>query len=261
MSEEVKDNSEEITTSELEAQLASQNEPSESLEEFEIPKKFVGQSFDEVVKAYSGVEKVNGKLSSELEQVRKEREQFEARLKELEARTTAIPTQQSYQPQAAPEAETDPLSDFDNSWDDDPREAVKRTLQREREQRAREAAKQQAEASAKTAAEYYQKQKTENPDYARREPVMQQILQKYATIFNPNMVNSREVLELLDMASRGSDIEHYMKEAVAKAKEQKQTDVDRKEAAFSESPVGDGEQSVNVDDIPLDQLEKMLSRS
>ena len=144
MSEEVKDNSEEITTSELESQLASQNEPSESLEQLEVPKKFIGQGFDDVVKAYTGVEKLNGKLSSELEQVRREREEFEARLKELESRTTAIPTQQTYQPQAAPETETDPLAEFDNQWDDDPKEAVRRTLQREREQRQREAAQQQA---------------------------------------------------------------------------------------------------------------------
>lgn len=224
-----------------------------------IPKKFVGKSYDEIAESYSEVEKHAGRLSSELGQERKRAEDLEDRLKTLEARLNSQPIQQPQAPQHVAQPQQDPYDTFEELWEEDPKVAMKQMLKRQEEMTHQHYQALQQQRNVESANEYYVRQKAENPDYARREKNMQQLLMQYKDAFSD--VNSRQVYELLDLASQGADRKYYEETALKRAKQHKQTVVDQKKQAYTESPYSEGEEAINIDDIPLDELRKMLPKS
>lgn len=108
---------------------------------------------------------------------------------------------------------------------------------------------------------YYQQQKQTNPDYARREPIMQQLALELKDLVKPEHLASVKVLQALDMMSRGFDIEHYSKQAVERSQKEGLSVKNEKRHAQSESASSQGDSSVKFSSLSLADMEKALGRS
>jgi len=228
-----------------------------------IPQKFVGKPAMEVIEAYKKLESDRGRMANELGSIRKEREMLEAKYRELERsvmRHNSMPTQAPPN-QVASQSETDPLSVFDAQFDEDPKAAIREALRTQQEgfqQRQRQLSQQQLAAEAQ---EYYWKQKKENQDYARREPLMQQLVSEFQDVIRPEYLNSVKVLKALDLMSRGADLEFYTKSATEKAQRNGSSVREEKRRAQSESATGEGDMRVSFDKLSLEDMAKALGRS
>ena len=228
-----------------------------------IPQKFVGKSPMEIIQAYKELEKERGRLASELGTTRKDKEELETRYKQVES---AYATQQHQvqaprQVQIQAEEETDPVSVFEAKFEEDPREAIKAALKELNSSVSNKLKKQSLAQAQAEAIEYYNSQKRTNPDYARREPIMQQLAAELSDIVKPEHVNSVRVLKALDLMSKGLNIEHYTSEAAARAQKDGLSVRSEKQRAQSESSSSQGDKLVNFSDLSLDDMRKALGRS
>jgi Zn-dependent M32 family carboxypeptidase len=109
-------------------------------------------------------------------------------------------------------------------------------------------------------AEQVYSQKRANPDYVRREPLMQNVARQVLPMIKPEHQNHPLLLELLDQATQGMDRKYYEQEAVKQSQTQVQQQVSQKRQAHSESSGGSQGFNDTVDSstMPLDQLEKFL---
>ncbi|NBU33878.1 hypothetical protein EBZ38_03245 [bacterium] len=237
---------------------------SEAVEEANsIPQKFVGKSPMEIIQAYRELEKDRGRLASELGSTRKERETLEEQYKALERERIAqmqMPTQRP--PRAVQlEEEVDPVSVFESKFEEDPKEAIKlalKGLNNSVSNRMKQQSLQQIQAEG---ADYYWRQKKENPDYSRREPLMQQLAAELQDVVRPEFLNSAKVLKALDLMSRGMDVDYYSKQAVERAQKGGLSVRSEKQRAQSESAVSQGDTSVPFEKLSLDEMRRALGRS
>lgn len=228
-----------------------------------IPAKFVGKSAMEIAQSYRELEKERGRIASELGQTRKEREEMEARYRDLErqsARFQQMPTQ-APPPQQAPQQVEDPFSSFDTRFEDNPKEAIKEALKRQTELLQQQSTYQGIQARAAEANDWYYTQKKNNPDYARREKLMQSAAQQFADIIRPEHLNSIKALQVLDLVSKGMDVDYYSKQAVEHAKKDGLSTRDEKRRAMSESSSSDGEKKVDFKTLSIKEMEQLLGRS
>ena len=241
-------------------QLAERDLDADPSGQSHIPKKFVGKDINEVFDAYRALESEKGRLASELGQERKEREEQQRRIENLESqmRQPANFQQQPQQPVQQPQY-VDPLESFEDEFNEDPARAVSRALRQQELARKAELEQIQQQTKASSASDYYYKQKAENPDFARREQIMAQLLQRYGAHFADHQ--SKEVLEILDLASQGYDRKYYEQQAASKIQEGKNQVLSEKRQAQSEAPYTEGEQSVNFEDLSLEEMEKLLPKS
>lgn len=233
---------------------------SEAVEEANsIPQKFVGKSPMEIIQAYRELEKERGRLASELGSTRKERETLEEQYRQAERERIAYAQAANQrQPRTVQmEEEQDPIAVFDSKFDEDPRTAVKMALNA-----VSSRIKQQSLAQAQAEAEgYYRKQKQDNPDYARREPIMQQLAIEMQDIIRPEALTSVKALRALDLMSRGMDMDYYTKQAAERAQQGGLSVRSEKQRAQSESAVSKGDTSVPFEKLSLDEMRKALGRS
>lgn len=222
-----------------------------------LPDKFAGKSAADIAQAYRELEKERGRLASELGSARKEREDTEYRFRNLEqavARHNSVPSPQQ-------QAETDPFSTFEESFDNDPKQAIKQALLKQQDLANRQAANQSMQQRAVEAQDFYWRQKKENQDYARREPLMQQLVSEYQDIIRPEFLNSKKALEALDLMSRGRDVDYYTKQAVATASKNGSSQRNEKLRAQSESGSSDGSQGIDTGKMSSKDIAKLLKRS
>lgn len=228
-----------------------------------IPQKFVGKSSMDIIQAYKELEKERGRLASELGTTRKDKEELETRYKQVES-AYAVQQYQSQAPkqvQIQAEEETDPVSVFEAKFEDDPREAIKAALKEIDSSVSKKLTKQSLAQAQAEALEYYNTQKRTNPDYARREPIMQQLASELSDIVKPEHLNSVRVLKALDLMSRGANIDHYMSEAAARAQKDGLSVRSEKQRAQSESSNSQGDKSVKFAELSLEEMRKALGRS
>lgn len=224
-----------------------------------IPQKFVGKSSMEIIQAYRELEKDRGRLASELGSARKERETLEEQYRQAERERIAYAQAANQrQPRTVQiEEAQDPVAVFDSKFDEDPRNAVKMALNAVSSQM-----KQQSRAQAQSEAEgYYRKQKQENPDYARREPIMQQLAVEMQDIIRPEALTSVKALRALDLMSRGVDMDYYTKQAVERGQKDGLSVRSEKQRAQSESATSKTDSSVSFKNLSLDEMRKVLGRS
>jgi hypothetical protein len=233
---------------------------SEAVEEANsIPQKFVGKSPLEIIQAYRELERERGRLASELGSTRKEKETVEEQFRQAERERIAYAQAATQrQPKTVQmEEEQDPIAVFDSKFDEDPRTAVKMALNavsNRIQQQSREQSRMEAEG-------YYRKQKQENPDYARREPMMQQLAIEMQDIIRPEALSSVKALRALDLMSRGMDLDYYTKQAAERAQQGGLSVRSEKQRAQSESAVSKTDASVPFDKLSLDEMRKALGRS
>lgn len=228
-----------------------------------IPEKFVGKSPLEIIHAYRELEKERGRLASELGSTRKERESLEEQYRSLERERIA----QSQMPTQRPpkvvqmEEELDPVSVFESKFEEDPKEAIKLALKGLNQSVSSKFKQQTMQQIQAEGAEYYWKQKKENPDYARREPLMQQLAAELQDVVKPEYLNSAKVLRALDLMSRGADVDYYSKQAVERVQKDGLSVRSEKQRAQSESSFSQGDKSVAFEKLSLEEMRRVLGRS
>lgn len=228
-----------------------------------IPQKFVGKSPMEIIQAYRELEKERGRLASELGSTRKERESLEEQYKTLERERIAqmqMPTQRP--PKVVQmEEEVDPVSVFESKFEEDPKEAIKLALKGLNHSVSNKLKQQTIQQIQAEGADYYWKQKKDNPDYSRREPLMQQLAAELQDVVKPEFLNSAKVLRALDLMSRGADVDYYSKQAVERAQKGGLSVRSEKQRAQSESAVSQGDVSTPFEKLSLDEMRRALGRS
>ena len=228
-----------------------------------IPQKFVGKSPMEIIQAYRELERERGRLASELGSARKERESLEDQYKTLERERIAqmqMPTQRP--PKVVQmEEEVDPVSVFESKFEEDPKEAIKQALKGLNQSVSSKLKQQSIQQIQAEGADYYWKQKKENPDYSRREPLMQQLASELQDVVRPEYLNSVKVLRALDLMSRGMDVDYYSKQAVERVQKEGLSVRSEKQRAQSESAVSNGDTSVPFEKLSLDEMRRALGRS
>jgi hypothetical protein len=222
-----------------------------------IPEKFKGKSLDEVMEAYVNLESHAGKLASEKDHVTKEKDEWVSKYSRLESERQQ--TYSTQQPQAP--AEMDPITYLDEHFEEDPKKAIREAIKRQRDEAKKETQAMLRQTQASQASEYYYSQKKENPDFSRREPVMQQLVKEYADIIHPDMLNSPKVLKALDLMSRGQDVGYYEQEAVKRAQKNSSSAQDEKRRSQSESSNTEGDRSVDFGSLSLAEQRKLLGVS
>ncbi len=240
---------------------SSQEQP--VVAEGEIPEKFVGKSSMELIQAYTELEKDTGRLRTELGTTRKEREAFEEkwRLAERSSMQQASPIQTPPQQAFQPTQEQDPLSAFDTKFDEDPKAAIKEAIQAQRQMAEQQNVAQVMQQRAFDANEWYNTQRKDNSDYARREPQMQRAYQQYGYLIKPEHLNSVHALQILDLVSKGMDIDYYTKQAVTKSQTDGLSVDEEKRRSQSETSNSDGESTKNLNDLSIEELEQLYGEA
>lgn len=222
-----------------------------------VPEKFVGKSPMEIIEAYNNLERHASKVSSERAEERKNREQLEARLSAMETELRSRP-QQVVQHVPPPAPEKDPFSEYEESFESDPKQAIKGLVAKTRAQLEQELKQREFESSRSEAERFYLEQKRDNPEYAKLEPTMQQLALEYKDLMEPGKVASVKMLKLLHLAAKGARVDDYVKDAATKAKSETATIREEKRNAFSESSGTKGSSSRNFSDLSVEEMEKML---
>lgn len=222
-----------------------------------IPEKFLNKSPLEIIQAYNNLEKHNSKVASERAQEKKAREDLESKYKDLEARVNTMQTQPSQQ-QEEQSTEPDPFDEYEQQFDQNPKEAIKSLIGKTKAQLVAERRLMRMELDQRQASEYYNTQKRDNPEYAKLEPTMLSLAQEYGDLVSEDKVNSVKALKLLHLAAKGAKLEEYVSEASSKAKKETSTIRDEKRQAFSESPSSQGDAKVAFNDLSVEQMEKVL---
>jgi len=251
------------TTEQQTPELSTQGQSAAVEDANSIPQKFVGKSPMEIIQAYKELERDRGRLASELGSARKDKEELETRYKQVESAyaTHQNQVQAPRQVQIQAEEEVDPVSVFEAKFEEDPRVAIREALKELNNSVSNKLKKQTLAQMQAEAVEYYNTQKRNNPDYARREPIMQQLAAELSDIVKPEHVNSVRVLKALDLMSKGLNIDHYTSEAAARAQKDGLSVRSEKQRAQSESASSQGDKQVSFAELSLDDMRKALGRS
>jgi len=231
----------------------------ESPQSDSIPEKFVGKSAIEIAKSYGELEKSFHKISSERAEEKKNRDALESKLQAIEERLNARSVEA---PRSQPLVEeTDPLAEFDEEFENNPKEVIKKSLKKVSEVAKSEARRIAIQRQAEDAAAYYQQQKKENPDFAKLEPRMTSLAQEFGDLVSPEKANSPKAIKLLHLAARGAEVDSYVSEAVNRAKKEGATIRQEKKQAFSEGTSTESGKTRNFNELSLEEMAKALGRA
>lgn len=252
--EENKTEQTEVITSQTVADPQGQSVQQEAVTEqavgTQIPEKWVGKKFEDVVAAYSEVEKEKGRLADEVGSHRK-------KVEELEQRLQQALSQPSPQPVATQKEKT-PEELYEEEWQVDPKQAALNYTKR-----TQEVAEQKN--LAMQTVQYYQAAKSGQlkgwEDFNELEPTMTNIAQRYAGLVNPKYLNSPQMLEVLYLMARGSTLDARLEKERAKVASNQDVIAKKKAAAFSESPSTSTQGTVDMNSLSLEELSKILPRA
>lgn len=222
----------------------------------EIPQKFIGKSAQDIIKSYRELESQFGKISSEKAQIEKEREEIRQRQLALESELQRTTHQQPVPQQV--QVDEDPLSNFDKVFESDPKEAVKETFKKVQEKIQRAGQEAYYAAQRQAQAEYYNRMKKENPDFAELEPEMIAIAQKFGPHLHPSVLNSPEAIDLMYSIARGRNVQKYVQREVEKTKTASQLVREEKRNTFSETTNSAGDTARPFESLSLSEMKAML---
>ena len=233
-------------------------DPSQELDsDSTIPEKFIGKTAEEVISTYSNLEKDHGRISSELGEERKRREELQIRMDELRTQYNSQPIAPQ-QPMAQAPIEQDLDKLFNEEFDEDPKQAILNRQIRHEKKLATDVLLREQALAAKELNSYYHQQVSDNPDFKRREPLMRQLAEKFSGILDQTKINSKETLEFLNLASQGVDIKHYEELAIKTSKQSVKSVLDEKRAAGSVSSSTEGNDTRAFESLSLEEMEKEI---
>lgn len=251
----------ELTTQSVASDEEQQAQPTEvgqpeQTETGIIPEKFEGKSLDDIMSAYRELEKDRGRLASEVGESRKKMEELEEkyRTEELSRMSQPVPPQQDVQPAQ----QMDPFSVLRTKFDEDPRAAIEESMQIQQDLLQNQMQMQRLQDQSNKAHDYYNNQKKDNPDFARRETSMQSLAKQYAHVVKPEYLNSPEMIKILDLASRGNDIGYYEQSAIKTAQERGASVLEEKRRAGSVSSNSEGDKQGSLSDMSNDEFLKTM---
>jgi hypothetical protein len=241
---------EQPVASDQEQQTQETGQSVQAEEGLQVPQKFLESSKIDVIQAYTELEKDRGRIANELGDLRKEREELEEKYRQLELQRMQTPQQpmqnQPTPQQVQPQQELDPLSVLRSKFADDPQAAIEEAIKTQTEMIQNQVQMQRLQDQSSKASDYLHGQAQENPDFARRVPAMQQLAQQYVHMVKPEYQNSVEMIKILDLASRGSDLDYYKKTALEEAQSHRAAVLEEKRRAQSVSSNSEGDASVDV---------------
>jgi hypothetical protein len=232
----------------------SESTQSEASPEAELPEKFKGKTVAEVAEAALNAEKAMHERAVELSSIRRQQQETQAYIAQL---------QSQIQKQSAAQADVDPFEAVEKEWDEDPKKATIQGMRKVREQLAAEERRRTLEKRYQEGTEYYLRQKSQDADFAQREPDMAELARKYGHIVNQEYASSKEAYEILHLAARGARLSEYEKAAVERSRKQKETIKEEKRAAVSErsgavsTPSGFADMDDFANMSPQQQLEEL----
>jgi len=244
--------SDEINNGIMESTPTPEKKEEETLKgESQIPEKFLGKSQEDIIKSYQELESELGRLRNEYGNAKKERDDILRHYQEMVSMNQRQPQEQQ---------SDDPYAYFEQTFENDPKTAIREALKK---QEQRLLASQQAQLLNLKQAELYKAyaERKANPDFARREALMQQLAMKFSSLLNSQAAYSPEILELLDLASKGADISFYEKEAVERARRNGLSSRDEKLKSRSESSTTSTGKDVDFEKLSLEEMEKILGRA
>lgn len=240
-----------------EAQEASPEEPAAEKVDGELLPEQFNDDPEKFIKSYN-------ELRSKLSEVGTERSHAERVAEELQSRVSQLEQAPAATPPVQDELDPEALFDQDlETYSDNPKEAIKRYVQREREGRQRDVMYQQMNSRAESATKYYQSEMKDNPDFAEREPDMQRLAKQYEHIINPMYANSPEMIKVLYALAKGQDssIESYKAQAVEEAKKAGNLVRSEKKKAFSETSASKTSSTKDVSEMTMEEMEAELRKS
>lgn len=202
----------------------------------------------EVAQMYTNLEQSFGRQAQELGDLRKTREQQDQNYSQVQAQLATLNTQlhtNQQSPQIV-QSDADPYTNFNERYEQDPGGALRGILENHVKSMDAKVNSAIQGVTAAGASDYYDKQKSENPDYSRREPQMASLLQKYSHLLG-EQVNSPQAYELINLASQGLNRSYYEQQTKEQIKTEKETVDSEKEHAQVESSHSSGtEDDVNL---------------
>lgn len=229
------------------APIENQETPNQG--QSQIPEKFLGKSQEDIIKSYQELESELGRLRNEYGMAKKERDEAISRLMST-YQSQQVNTQQS----------PDPFEVFEKHFDNDPKTAIAEAMKLQEKKLLTHQQEQLRALRQAAAVKYYEEQRA-NPDFVRREPLMQQLALRFSSLLNRDALDSPEAIQLLDYLSRGADISYYEKEAVERARKSGFSTRDEKLNAQTESPTSGKGGDVDFASLSLAEMEKRLGRS
>ncbi len=170
-------------------------------------------------------------------------------------------SQQPAQIASKQETETDPFAEYEEQFEKDPKEAIKGLIAKTKAKADSDAMNQLLAEDRKAAQQYYLQQKTDNPDFAKLEPTIQQLAAEYNDLVRPDKPVSAKAIKLLHLAALGARQAEFLSEAATKAKKESTTIREEKRSAFTESAGSKGAGTKNFSDLSVDEMEKALGIS
>jgi hypothetical protein len=246
----------------LDPRLEAIRQEQESEPDYSVPEKFKGKTLHDVSKSYTELEKHVGRLGSEKAHAEKALEEAKARAAQLEAERQALYAQLQSRSSVPEQRQQEPdlFESFEAEVERDPVNAIKgvgKKLINETRDVRRQISQ---EMQAKQAADYYQRQRKENPEFAALEQDMQQLAMQYGRFIQPEVANSPETIDLLFSLAKSKNMSRYIDDAVKKAQAANDMVKAEKRQAFSESSTSTGQGRVNPDDLSLEELARLLGK-
>lgn len=198
---------------------ASQEEPAESpaslspeQEESQldvVPEKFLGKGAPEIIKSYTSLESQFSKVSSEKAAAEKRQAELEARIAELESAPKAE--------QAPEEQELNPLETYDEDFEEDPKEAIRKVLEHSEKSRRQE----QQRLQEQQANEYWQQQAQSDEEFNELQSEMDKVAKEFGDLLNPNSIYDKRVIDLTYLVAQARTREKFAQAYAEKLKEDK----------------------------------------
>ncbi len=214
-----------------------------------IPEKFRGKDPIDIIKAYSELEREKSRLANRVHEI-------ETKNKEYETYYRAQPTQQTQQPVLSKEVKT-PEDIYEEEWQNDPKVAAKNyVLNKQKYDRQQNEFVQ----SAQILQAMHAGSMKGYEDVPELMPVVSHLAGQLAPIVNPEYANNPLVLEALVLMARGATIDSRLQKAKSEGASVAQSREKAKEQTFMESSSASSGGVVDVEDLSVTELRKILPK-
>jgi len=212
-----------------------------------IPKKFVGKSIEDVIKAYSESESELGRLRNEAGELKKKVRTYETTVPNNTVNQAATPIA------SAPVKTIDEM--YDEEFEVNPKYAIAKRMERLR-QADHQALMSQNQTSFYTQAKSGSLKGYE--DFAELEPLMAQIVPSIADMIKPEFLSDARTLQALHLIARGATLTEKLNQAEKSGARRASAINKEKESAFSESSSGSStSDAADPWQIPLSDFKKL----
>lgn len=233
---------------ELEAGQPAAVDEEASTSDEQLPEKWAGKSAAEIARSHEEAQRTISRLGSEKSHIQRELEAERARRAQMEA---MFSQRQPAQQQAS---EEDPLQVFEKTWDNSPREAIKKLGEGLKETFSRRLEEQTFQSRAAEQARHYERLKQENPEFAELEPVASELAARYGRFLTPEARTAPEAVEMFFNMAKAQRLPQLAQKEAAKSKIIRSEKV----RASSESARTAGTVSKDPWSMSKEELEKML---